>query len=550
MSYKALYRAYRPSTFEEVAGQKHIVQTLKNALHGNKMAHAYLFCGPRGTGKTSMAKLLAKALNCEEGLGHQCNKCANCLSINDGSHPDVIEIDAASNNGVDEVRDLIDKVKYSPIKGRYKVYIIDEVHMMTPGAFNALLKTLEEPPSHVIFILATTEAHKILPTIISRCQRYDFSKVDDKSLKNRIIDVLTQENTIYEDDAIDMIISLSDGGVRDALSILDQAIAYNGDGLKASDIREIFGLINIEEKITLLEHLALNNTKATLLKMNQFIEDGADLRKLTDDLLIILKDIVIFQKTMDDSLLNRLNNPQADQLKKLIPTGKCLEMIDILLKTQSEFKFVSNIQALFQVTLLKLSNLFNQSETIETSPVVNISASKKIEESKIEAATPKEKTIIKDTPPVIPSLKIEKELQSEGEKNILSDDTIIEIMTLGDRAMKLQLIEKWNLLEQYKYDNTIASYINVLCEGKPYVMNKKILILEFQFTHKSDLINIKANQVTFRKIVKLISGVDIPIFAVTRNKAIDLQKKFLELRQIYRLPQVSEDQIKIDIKGE
>ena len=196
MAYKALYRTYRPQTFEEVAGQKHIIKTLKNALATNKIAHAYLFCGPRGTGKTTMAKLFAKALNCEEGIGHQCNHCSNCIEVTEGSHPDVIEIDAASNNGVEQVRDLIDKVNYLPIKGRYKVYIIDEVHMMTTSAFNALLKTIEEPPAHVIFILATTEPHNIIPTILSRCQRYDFSKVSDGDIEERMATVLDKASRI------------------------------------------------------------------------------------------------------------------------------------------------------------------------------------------------------------------------------------------------------------------------------------------------------------------------------------------------------------------
>ncbi len=249
MAYKALYRTYRPQTFEEVAGQRHIVRTLKNALEKNKIAHAYLFCGPRGTGKTTMAKLFAKALNCEEGIGHQCNNCENCKEIIAGTHPDVIEIDAASNNGVEQVRDLIDKVNYLPIKGKYKVYIIDEVHMMTTNAFNALLKTLEEPPAHVIFILATTEPHNILPTIISRCQRYDFEKVADSDIKERMLEIMNQENISYEDSAVDRIISLADGGVRDALSILDQALAYSGDSLYEEDIINMFGLTSTTEKV-------------------------------------------------------------------------------------------------------------------------------------------------------------------------------------------------------------------------------------------------------------------------------------------------------------
>lgn len=258
MSYKALYRTYRPSSFEEVVGQQHIVTTLKNAVKQNKIAHAYLFCGPRGTGKTTIAKLLAKAVNCEDQQNAPCNQCRSCLAIQQGNHPDIVEIDAASNNGVDEVRELIEKVKYAPLEGRYKVYIIDEVHMMSSGAFNALLKTLEEPPSHVIFILATTEPQKVLPTIISRCQRYDFSKVGQNEIITRVRCVLEQEHIECEDEALRLVAQLADGGMRDALSIMDQCIAYAQNHITAAHVNEIYGITTVSEKIEMLQWIFSN----------------------------------------------------------------------------------------------------------------------------------------------------------------------------------------------------------------------------------------------------------------------------------------------------
>ena len=209
MAYIASYRKYRPSTFESVAGQQHIVTTLQNALKENRIAHAYLFCGPRGTGKTSMARLFAKALNCEEGFGHQCNECPNCLAINKGAHPDVIELDAASNRGIDDIRDIVNKVKYSTTLGKYKIYIIDEVHMLTVEAFNALLKTLEEPPANVIFILCTTEPYKLMPTILSRVQRYDFTRIGDKDLLGNLINVCNSEGVEFDEAALKQIVTLA-----------------------------------------------------------------------------------------------------------------------------------------------------------------------------------------------------------------------------------------------------------------------------------------------------------------------------------------------------
>lgn len=564
MAYKALYRTYRPSTFEEVAGQKHIVKTLKNALATNKIAHAYLFCGPRGTGKTSMAKLLAKALNCEEGLGHQCNHCSNCLAVSDGSHPDVIEIDAASNNGVDEVRDLIEKVKYSPIKGRYKVYIIDEVHMMTSGAFNALLKTLEEPPAHVVFILATTEAHKVLPTIVSRCQRYDFSKVDDEDIIKRLKEIFAKENITYEEDALKSITTLADGGVRDALSIADQVIAYSGSNISEKDVEDLFGLASVEEKVDFLNNINEQNTKYVLEKMNKFIEAGVDIKRLTTDMLDILKDVIIYKNTNDVSLLVKLKENQVKDFSNKIANKKALEMINILLDAQSNYKFVNNIRTLFEITLLKLLNI-SSTININNEPIKstnenslnNTSKEIKVEEKQVQTSinsvptqpvAKQNETNIK----ILDDNNILNQIQvaTMGEKNQLTQDDLIKIMVTGNKEMKMALISKWKSLEDYKLHPTLGKFATLLLNGKPYVMNEKILVLDYQFANEAEKVNLIANQNKLCEVVKLISGVQTKIYALSRNESYDASRTFMELRQLSKLPDIKVENIEINIKGE
>ena len=354
MSYKALYRTYRPQKFEEMAGQKHVLKTLQNAIKENKIAHAYLFTGPRGTGKTSMAKLLAKALNCE-GENGPCNECENCNEIVEGSHPDVVEIDAASNNGVDEVRNLIDKVKYSPILGKYKVYIIDEVHMMSTGAFNALLKTLEEPPAHVIFILATTEPHKVLPTIISRCQRFDFGRISTNDIKERIETVLNNESVTYESEVVDLVCELCDGGMRDALSILDQAIAYAGNDLKCEHIREIYGVTSLSEKVELLNYISENNEESIIKRINDYDDKGVDLTRLTVGLIDLLKEVIIYKNSGNKKILKIIDDTSINNFKET-NVNKLFKWIDILVDALSNYKKVNAPKSFFELACLKMAS--------------------------------------------------------------------------------------------------------------------------------------------------------------------------------------------------
>ena len=363
MSYQALYRKYRSKTFDEVYGQQHIVKTLQNALINNKIGHAYLFTGPRGTGKTSIARLLAKALNCEEGIGHICNNCENCKTINSNSHPDVIEIDAASNSRVEEIRNIIEQVRYAPIKGRFKVYIIDEVHMLSNNAFNALLKTLEEPPEQVVFILATTEPYKVLPTIISRCQRFDFTKIEQSQIKARLEEICDNEDIQIDNDALFEISSLADGGMRDALSILDELIAYCGNNIKYDDILNIFGIISKSEKIKFVSYLLNQNGKEIINKYYQYSNNGIDIKHLNDDLINIFKDLLTYNISGNCSLLQYISKDDAKNLLKYTNSKKLNEIIQKLIEASSDFKNVSNINSYYELVLLNIASDFTSTQT-------------------------------------------------------------------------------------------------------------------------------------------------------------------------------------------
>lgn len=552
MAYKALYRIYRPQKFDEVVGQKHILQTLKNAIKENKIAHAYLFSGPRGTGKTSMAKLLAKALNCEsnDNTNRPCNCCENCLSINDGSHPDVIELDAASNNGVDEVRDIIDKVKYAPIMGKYKVYIIDEVHMMTPGAFNALLKTLEEPPAHVIFILATTDVHKVLPTIVSRCQRFDFNRVSKTDMKRRIEDILNKEGIDYTNEVVDLISELAEGGMRDALSILDQTIAYAGKSITVNHIRDIYGIATPKELVNFLKLCNNNDYENVLRTIDEFEEKGLDFVRLTSSLIDIIKDSIIYLNTKNEKLLKLLDQEKALELSNGLSVKKLFSNIDILIDAQANYRKVNNPQEFFTLAALKICENNNTNEVVVTNVVSKpkeIVVTKPIVETPkpIETPTPVIEKPKEEPKPIVEEVVIEeKPIISKpvnkphtGEHRILFDDNeLFNIMIQATKEAKAELIERWSLVKRYLDIQQYSRASNLLVDGQPCVACDKAIIFVFDSEHQATLVNIYENQIIINNLLEEIYGKTFYFYAITDEKFKDLRRSFIEKRNNRELP--------------
>ena len=357
MAYMALYRKWRPQDFSDLIGQEHISETLSNAITTGKVAHAYLFSGPRGTGKTSTAKILAKALNCEHGpTPTPCNQCVCCQKINDGSFMDVFEIDAASNRGIDEIRDLRETVKFAPVDGKYKVYIIDEVHMLTTEAFNALLKTLEEPPAHVVFILATTEVHKVPVTIQSRCQRYDFKRITQKDILQRLISIAEQMNINVDKEALSIIAIQADGGMRDALSLLDQCLAFTKDKLTVDEVRKVLGLVGHDWIWQITDALANKDAQTILTILDNVIAQGKEIKQLLNELILHFRSIMLYKAS--NKLLN-LNMYFEDEAVLKNQAGKFSheEVVQIIQKIHeaiNEIKWAYQPRLTAEMLFLKL----------------------------------------------------------------------------------------------------------------------------------------------------------------------------------------------------
>nr|WP_308692322.1 DNA polymerase III subunit gamma/tau [uncultured Terrisporobacter sp.] len=467
--HKALYRVYRPKTFGDVVGQEHIVKTLKNQIKNNNIGHAYLFSGTRGTGKTSTAKIFARAVNCLNPINEEpCNECEICIDTLNDNIMDIVEIDAASNNSVDDIRELRESVKYTPSKAKYKVYIIDEVHMLSQGAFNALLKTLEEPPSYVIFILATTEPHKIPATILSRCQRFDFKRVSSKDIASRMSYICKKENIEAEEKALSLIARNSQGALRDALSILDQCMSFGNEKIEYNDVIELLGTVNIDELFELSQSIIDENTKKSLEILNEFIIWGKDIRNLINDLIDHFRNLMVCKVSKDLDEIISLPEESIERLKEQsqnVNINDLIRILNILSETQDSMKSSSNTRILAEVTIMKIAQpMFDESKEALIKRIENL-------EEKIESGNIKVSTVQIEQSKDVKSQIIEDNKVEENKEDVAYEEVKSEDVRLVESS--------WKKVTQKIKDDRKLSIAALLKEVNTFNVKDNILYLIF-----------------------------------------------------------------------
>ena len=530
--YQALYRKYRPKTFDDVAGQDVIIRTLKNAVINNKISHAYLFAGPRGCGKTSIAKIFAKLVNCQNSVdGMPCNKCVCCTQTNE-QNMDVIEMDAASNNGVDEIREINNKVNLVPSLGKYKIYIIDEVHMLTIGAFNALLKTLEEPPSHVIFILATTDPHKVPVTILSRCQRFDLKKIPVENIYNRLKYICDNENIKIEEKAIWEIARLGDGGLRDAIGILDQVVSYATDMVTLEDVHEVNGTISQEDVFNLMKNVVENNLTNVINTITKYNNKGKSIIKITEEIILFFRNAILANTTTleDKDIYQEIN--------KHFSTEEMLNYINILNESLLDMKKFSNPKMILELAFIKILNKSNYK--IEDKLITQQPIETKIIAQEINYGEKLSKNIAVEVKKgnIEENKNISGEINKRGNDSELLDklNRFVEIRvnnTLSKFSKKdtIELKKSLNKVMDYVMDENYNIYATMVLDGELKAVSDEYLIFSYKTEHLSNLFN--ENIVNIENLINLVFNKPYKVVAVDSEKWDIIKENFNSKKQKY-----------------
>ncbi|WP_409252446.1 DNA polymerase III subunit gamma/tau [Bacillus sp. SCS-153A] len=527
MSYQALYRVWRPQQFIDVVGQQHVTKTLQNALLQQKISHAYLFSGPRGTGKTSAAKILAKAVNCEKApVAEPCNECDSCLGITDGSIPDVIEIDAASNNGVEEIRDIRDKVKYAPNVVSYKVYIIDEVHMLSIGAFNALLKTLEEPPKHVIFILATTEPHKIPLTIISRCQRFDFKRITARDIVGRMTHIADESGVQYEEKALHVVARAAEGGMRDALSLLDQAISFSQDRVTVDDALTVTGAVSQVYLNRLAKAIFENQVADALQALEELLFQGKDPARLTEDLVLYFRDMLLHQTApnLEESLERVMLDEDFKELAEKVSPQHIYKFIDILNEAQQEMKFTNHARIYIEVSIVKLCQL--EVEKNVSSPEIG-QLLQKVQSLENELNQLKAKGIPAAQVEAAPAPKKRASSSRKGFK--VATGMVQEVLKTATKEDLNLIKSRWGEMLEVLNQRQMRSQAALLNDAEPVAASSKSFILKFKYDIHCQMAMENAGFTdALSSILGQLAGTDYQPIGIPENQWQSLREDFIK----------------------